>query len=174
MQGADEIEVMRDINRLLNNLESSQRSRIVRWLYDKYVVENESASLPSKADDNAQSMSGETQLDLQKGQEPKHRNFADFFAAVNPQTDSERALISSYWLQVKEGKEHVRAYDVNALLKDLGHPINNITRAFDHLQSKSPQLIMQVRKKGRSQQARKRYRVTQAGIDKITEMLQTQ
>jgi hypothetical protein len=174
MQGVDEIEVMREINRLLNNLESSQRSRIIRWLYDKYVVDSESASFQSKADDNPQSVSGETQSDSQTSQQPQHQNFADFFAAVNPQTDSERALISSYWLQVKEGKESVRAYDVNALLKDLGHPINNITRAFDHLQSKSPQLIMQIRKKGRSQQARKRYRVTQAGIDKITEDLQAQ
>lgn len=174
MGRTDEIDVMREISRMLEVLEFQQRARVVRWLYDKYVVENESVSVQLKTDDKAQPVAGETQLDVQASQQPQLRNFADFFAAVSPQTDSERALISCYWLQVKQDKENVRAYAVNALLKDLGHPINNITRAFDHLQSKSPQLIMQVRKKGRSQQARKRYRVTQAGIDSITKKLKSQ
>ena len=172
MREIDEIDVMREISRLLNSLESHQRSRVVRWVCDKYAGENVTEPDQSKNEEKAQPISQETKLNEQESQQSQLQNFADYFAAVNPQTDSERALISSYWLQIKEGRESVRAYDVNALLKDLGHPVNNITRAFDHLQSRSPQLIIQVRKKGRSQQARKKYRVTQAGIDTITEKLE--
>lgn len=166
-----EIDIMRKIAQMLNELEPGQQARVVRWICDKYG--NHDRLSPSTRKESVDSAADSEDLrakkQIKKTQYPQ--NFPDYYQLVHPETDAERALISAYWLQIIQGKESVRALDVNNLLKELGHQVNNITRAFDHLQTKSPQLIIQVRKKGKSQQSRKRYRVTAAGRQFIEEQL---
>ena len=63
------------------------------------------------------------------------------------------------------------AINVNGHLKDLGHTVSNITRAFDSLINRSPRLARQIAKSGSAKQARKRYKVTREGIKRVKSML---
>ena len=56
---------------------------------------------------------------------------------------------------------------MNALLKNHGHPVSNITRAFDLLRESKPAYAAQLEKNGKSQQARKKMKLTTAGIRKV-------
>ena len=90
--------------------------------------------------------------------------FAKLFDAFQPVTNVERALIGGYWLQVCQGAASFDAQSINKELRELGHPVENITRAFDGLKGQTPSLAYQLKKAGKSQQARKLYKITEAGI----------
>ena len=86
-----------------------------------------------------------------------------------PFHDSQRAAYSDPWERAR-----LRALmpDVTSKqLKDLGHSVSNITRAFDSMMSQRPRLVIQVRKSGKTKQARKRYRVSREGIKRVQSML---
>ena len=56
-------------------------------------------------------------------------------------------------------------------LKNLGHGVGNVTRAFSALITQRPQPVVQTRKSGSSKQARKRYKLTTVGINRVEEMV---
>jgi len=60
---------------------------------------------------------------------------------------------------------------VSTELKNLGHGVANITRAFNDLKARRPALAIQVQKSGRAKQARKKYKITEAGLTKVRKML---
>jgi hypothetical protein len=95
----------------------------------------------------------------------------ELFAAAAPTTHGEKALVAAYWQQVKGGKPDFTGQDINTELKHLGHGVPNITKAIDELKSKQPALAIQLRKEGSSQQARKRYKVTEAGVKRLSAMV---
>lgn len=98
-------------------------------------------------------------------------DFPALFNQANPATAVERALVASYFVPVHKGSQDFGSQEINALLKDLGHGIENITLAFNGMMAQSPKLAMQVQKRGASQQARKRYRLTHEGLTRIKRML---
>ena len=61
---------------------------------------------------------------------------------------------------------------VNKELQDLGHSLKNVTQAFSALKDRTPAFAIQLRKAGKSQQARKLYKLTKAGLDAVNSMLQ--
>ena len=93
------------------------------------------------------------------------------FAAANPESGTDKALMVAYWFQVLNGQADVDSFDVNKELKHLGHGALNITRAFDHLMEAKPQLVIQKRKSGKAKQARKKYRVTAEGISRVKQLM---
>jgi hypothetical protein len=95
-------------------------------------------------------------------------DLAELFARTNPQTETERALVVGYWLQMSDGQSEFDSQRVNSELKHLGYPVSNITRAFDSLK---PTLVQQTKKTGTTKQARKRYRLTHAGQKRVEAML---
>lgn len=99
-------------------------------------------------------------------------SFPDLYHAAQPRTDGEKALVGGYWLQLNEGRDSFDSFSVNQSLKDMGYPIGNITRAFDWLKSQKPQFVQQMKKSGTTKQARKLFKVTQAGIKRVEEMIQ--
>jgi hypothetical protein len=101
----------------------------------------------------------------------QHKSLGDFFDAVNPQTEADRVLAVSYWLQVVEGAADFESFPVNKNLKNLGHAVSNITRALDTLMDQTPRLVLQTSKTGSSKQARKKYKVTREGIKRIQSMI---
>jgi len=80
-------------------------------------------------------------------------------------------LVVAYWKQAIEGAESFEAFPVSKELKHMGHGVANITRALDVLIKSSPKLVLQVAKSGKSQQARKRYKVTREGIRRVQGMV---
>jgi hypothetical protein len=105
------------------------------------------------------------------GDQQRWRDFAELFAAIQPTMDKERALVACYWRQVCQGDENFGSQAINADLKDLGHGVGNITDALAQLMDERPQLVLQVRKAGATKQARKTYRLSTSGKQRVEEML---
>lgn len=101
----------------------------------------------------------------------KLEDFATLFDATQPHTDAERALIAAYWVQIALGVEEFDSQKINTELKNLGHPIANITGALANLSARRPSLVLQTRKIGHARQARKRFKLTNAGIRRVQDMI---
>lgn len=101
-----------------------------------------------------------------------YSTFAEFYAVVKPSTNADKALVAGFWLQIyQEGLGGFRSREANKELANLGYSINNITDALSTLINTNPQLVLQVKKSGKSKQARKTYKLTEAGINRVKEMI---
>ncbi len=79
--------------------------------------------------------------------------------------------MAGYWFQVVQNQADFVGQAVNNALKDVGHGVGNITNALSSLQSRKPALVRQVAKSGRTQQARKKYKLTTAGVSAVRAMM---
>jgi hypothetical protein len=79
--------------------------------------------------------------------------------------------VVGYWFQVHQGMKDFDSQRVNAELKNMGHGVGNITDAFTTLIDGKPQYVIQTRKSGTSRQARKLYRVTNEGSNRVRDLL---
>lgn len=162
-----ELEIMKNIAEELKNLEPNSIRRILEWASDHFGIEkkdtsNRDSEQIKKHSNPPQGTNKETQ---------PYKDVADFYSSVSPKTEAERVLTISYWKQYIEGAPDVDALSVNNELKDLGHVVSNITRAFNNLKQMKPQLAIQLKKQGSTKQARKKYRVTDEGRKYIDNML---
>ncbi|MEO0774607.1 MAG: hypothetical protein AAFZ04_15670 [Pseudomonadota bacterium] len=97
--------------------------------------------------------------------------FAELYAATSPTSHADKALVAGYWLQVCKVEENFSGQAVNNELNHLGHKVPNITNAMSSLNDSKPQLVLQLRKSGKSQQARKTYKLSAEGIKRVKEMI---
>lgn len=81
-------------------------------------------------------------------------------------------MVAAYWVQVCQGTGSFQSQSLNDGLKDLGHGIGNITEALSQLKDDRPALLLQLKKSGNTRQARKTYKLTQAGMKRVEEMTQ--
>lgn len=153
----DEIDVMRQMSAALETLDGPVRARALAWLNARFGSE---ASTPPA--------SRSEPLGADVG---RFGSFAELFDAAHPKLDKEKALVAAYWLQVAEGEEAFNAQALNSELKHLGHGIGNITDALSALISERPALVLQVRKSGTSRQARKTYKMSEAGKRRVLDAI---
>lgn len=78
----------------------------------------------------------------------------------------------AYWFQEIVGDSEFESAKLNRELKHMGHGLSNVTKALNSLIGKKPSLAIQTKKSGSSKQARKKYKLTHAGVQKVQEMLQ--
>ncbi len=104
---------------------------------------------------------------------PVFSSFHELFDLANPESGTDRALVAGYWFQELQHIDDLDSFQLNRALKDLGHESGNITRDLDHLNARTPRLVMQVRKEGSTKQARKKYRLTREGIRAVERMIGT-
>ena len=97
--------------------------------------------------------------------------FAELYDAARPNTGSEKALVGGYWFQICQRQEDFVSADVNKVLGDVVGPLSNVTVAFDTLKASKPSRAIQIGKSGKTQQARKKYKLTVAGIRAVEEMI---
>jgi len=115
---------------------------------------------------------GAATLPINGGAAPgDYASFPDLYHGANPETESDKALVAGYWIQVCQQKDGFESFAANSVLKDMGYTVSNITRAFDALMAQDPKYVMQIKKTGTSRQARKVYKLTQAGLKRVAEML---
>ena len=74
-------------------------------------------------------------------------------------------------MQKEKGEADFDSFTINKELKHLGYAASNITSALTQLIVRKPQLAIQTHKSGSSQQARKRYRLTNEGLRSVERML---
>ena len=146
----------------LEPLDPDARSRVLRWAAERF-----GATLPV----------GATRQGGGKQQQPATANIdepgdlGELYAQAGPTTETERALVVAYWVQAADSKGEFDSQTVNDHLKNLGHAVSNITRTFEDLKKRKPQLVIQIEKAGKSKQARKRFKLTAAGKEQVKRML---
>ena len=153
-----ELDAMKQISDLLEPLAPEARARVLAWVTSSlsigHVPSTKSIAHPMSA-----------------GQTSNFGSFADLFHAADPKTEKERALVAAYWIQQFTNADHFASQQVNTELKNIGYRVGNITDALSQLIDERPNLVIQVAKSGSTKQARKTYKITDAGFRRITEML---
>ncbi len=171
MDADPEISAMSAVAAALRGLDDPGRERVLDWAAKRYGL----AGTDGPRTGQRQADPGQDE-DLDEGfnratasqdADSKFEHFADLYDAVNPSTDVDRALTGGYWFQVVQEQPSFHAQQVNNALKDVGHGLQNVARALTNLQARSPALVRQLSKSGRSQQARKTYKLTTAGINQV-------
>lgn len=167
----EELEAMRRVIEALDGFDAEAVRRILQWSGAQFgvVVNRESAggSTPGGGE-------GETQRNPPTSDESGITAIADLFAEASPTNGPESALVVAYWLQVIGGQAEFDARSLNDELKHLGRPLANVTTTLSSLISQRPSLLMQTQKIGRGAQGRKRYKLTQPGINRVRRMLAEQ
>lgn len=157
----NELDAMAKIAALLEPLEPAARSRVLGWVVAALNVGDvpKARSSPSanqeRADDSDQ----------------RFATFAELFHAAGPNSEKEKALVAAYWIQHSSGVDQFASQQVNSELKHIGYGVTNITDALSQLMSDKPNLVIQLTKSGSTKQARKTYKITDAGLRRVAEML---
>lgn len=157
-----ELEAMRSIAAALEGLDEEARGRVLRWAADRF-------KMGGAAPDGHRGGSGSH--GEAKATERQFPDFASLYDRAKPSAESEKALVAGYWLQQIESQKDFTGFGANRLLKNLGHPIATVPREFNRLISTRPNLVMVVKKRGKTMQARKTYRLTAEGIKRVENML---
>ena len=162
-----EIQAMQNLAQIFSGLDADSTRRVLKWASDRYQAKPV-ASSPSVAAPIAEP---EYPTPQNHNREPAFGDFADLFDAANPDSGVENALVAGYWFQAVQKHSELDSQQLNSALKNLGRPSSNITRDLDSLMTRTPRLVIQVRKDGNTKQARKRYKLTTEGVRTVERML---
>jgi hypothetical protein len=155
-----EIKAMTRLAEALADLGEGARGRVLRWAVEHFGVSVGVIRVSRKPGEETELAAAWNDAEL-----------GELFAAADPQTEADRALVVGYWFQFVQGGADFASMSVNSSLKHLGHGVQNITRALDQLKRRKPQLVIQLRKSGTAKQARKKYKLTAAGRAAVEAML---
>lgn len=166
-----ELGAMVQIEAALKDLQDDERDRVMHWALSRFRIQTKASSTGGERTDIGAGVTGTPASGAQRNGSAEYEDLATFYDAASPSSDAEKALVGAYWIQVREGAADVDAQSVNTQLKHLGHGISNVTRAFEGLKAQKPALVVQLRKDGSTQQARKRFKVTAEGKKAVERML---
>jgi hypothetical protein len=163
-----ELEAMAKLAEVLEPLSPEARARVVTW-----VTEALDIAVPRsiKAPDGTNVGAGAGIASAPPSVDSSFKAFAELFHAADPRGEKEKALLAGYWIQRSTGVDQFNAQQINAELKHIGYGVANITDALSQLIVERPNLVIQLAKSGSSRQARKTYKVTDAGNRRVHEML---
>jgi len=169
-----ELEAMKTLHEALLPLKPEARGRVVAWALGALDIPmslKAGASSRSNTDRSTDSDDGRPEDGEVGARNSGFTEFADLLGEASPQTDADKALVGGYWFQVVAGADDFTSQAVNDKLKDTGEAVGNITRAMDKLKTSKPQLVRQLLKSGKTQQARKKFKLTSAGVQAVERML---
>ena len=166
---AVEFKAIQTVHEALAPLDDEARTRVLTYIASLLHIDG-SAVGSQAASAGEEEAHGEAADEATK-QAPVYGSFAELYAAANPKSNGEKALVAGYWLEVSQGAENFAAAAAQKELTHLGHKIANITDAIDSMKSQKPMLMLQVKKSGSSRQARKLYKVSHEGRKRVEEMV---
>jgi hypothetical protein len=161
-----ELTAMQTAYATLSALDTEARTRVLNYLISRLEVTTLNTKSKTLPDNSVALVEADTQESTQS-----FGSLAELHDAAGPKSNAEKALVAGYWLQVCEGNETFDSQSANTALKHLGDGVANITAAIDSLKNQKPALALQLRKSGKSQQARKVYKITVAGIKAVENMM---
>ncbi len=170
-----EIEAMRAVAAALKDLAPEARGRVLNWAagaFQATAVMNERSWMPPAT---LTGLPGAPAVATERSVS-SFASIADLYGATQlgeNSGDAEKALVAAYWFQIVQGEQDFDSQSINTALKHLGHGVSNITQAFGTLISRKPQLVIQTRKAGATQQARKKYKLTLAGQQAVERLFKT-
>lgn len=173
-----EIEAMGKVSKALGGLDDEARGRVVRWAAERYGI-TLGATPRKQAGGGAGGNAGGGVLEEDADELEEHaddenptwNHFAELYHASGASTHPEGMLVAAYWVQILSGQESFGSLELNKLLKDLGHGVTGTAKVMTTLIAKKPALILQLKKSGKSQQARKTYKLTDAGKKAVEQMI---
>jgi hypothetical protein len=155
-----ELHALSTISSLLAELSEASQARIVTWISSRFQIQGGTSG--ASRDSGTAGFAGPTK---------EFSDVATLFVAANPATGSEKALVVALWLQEYLHHDEWEGFAINTELKHLGHGLKNVTDALNALIEHRPQLVVQLRKSGKTKQARKRYKLTAEGIRRARQMV---
>jgi hypothetical protein len=163
-----EFEATRAMHSALEPLDEAARARVVSHVAAMLNI----AEAPMTSKGTAVAEENQIVADVATPAPPvTFKTFAELFDAAQPGTEAQKALVAGYWIQECEGADSFDGQRANKELNHLGHRASNITVAVGGLINQKPSLAIQLRKSGLSQQARKTYKITAAGIVAVRAMI---
>lgn len=161
-----ELEAMQAVLAALTPLSAEERERVISWVARRFDV----VAIPKKATEEAsaaEEVDQASQSGAKKVEAQIFDTLGELFAAADPKTNGQKALVVGYWLQSHEGLNELDAQRINTELKHLGYGIANITTAMDEIKAGKPAMAIQLKKSGSTKQARKKYKITEAGLKAV-------
>ncbi len=165
-----ETKAIGEIAGIVGALDEGQRGRVIRYILERFNLAGANIKVNTGSGSHARKPEVNDVIE-QGGSVSEFEDIASLVDACGPTTDSLKALVAGYWLQVCQGTQSFDGQSANKELKNLGHAIGNITRALTTLIDQKPALVLQLRKSGSTKQARKMYKVTEAGTRKVKAMI---
>ena len=167
-----ELSAMQSLFSILESLDTNARSRVINYSIVRLEIDLQGTAgfqTDGRITPIAKGHEDATTNDVSLVQE--YATFAELYDATQPKSNSGKALVAGYWLQVCQHAENFGSQSANKDLKNLGHGIPNITAAMNVLIKSEPSLALQLRKSGKSRQSRKLYKVTATGIRAVENMI---
>lgn len=165
----EEFEAFQQIHNALSGLDEDAQARVLSSVSTLLGIGAPAVAKPAATppiEENAEPDAGGN------GHTPQEfSEFAELYSAADPHSHSEKALVAGYWIQVCQGADNFGGQTINNELNHLGHKIANITNALSSLNEAKPQLVLQLRKSGKTQQARKTYKLSNEGIKRVKDMI---
>ena len=152
----------------LEPLDDEARSRIVKSIITLLAI---NAQFQAESEEDIADEEAEAAAETAAETAPTYSTFAELYAAANPTTNGNRALVAGYWLQVCQDNDSFTGQAANKELAHQGNKVGNITAAINGLRKANPQLVLQLKKSGSSRQARKTYKVSHEGVRRVEEMI---
>jgi hypothetical protein len=166
-----EFAAMQTLFAALEPLDDDARRRVVIYIVARLEIDAPSNATHRSSAEMRSNFEEDVEIEKEQEVAPKYSSFAELHDAAGPKTNADKALVAGYWLQVCQGGETFDGHSANRELKQLGHGLANITAAIDALKRQKPALALQLRKSGKSQQARKEYKISVAGIKAVETMI---
>jgi hypothetical protein len=167
-----EFTAMQTLYAALEPLDDDARNRVVSYIVARLEIAQQNVAKPSSTGATiANGGDEEAIIEKEEKTAPKYNSLAELYDATQPNSTADKALVAGYWLQVCQGAESFDGFSANRELKHLGQGLANITNAIESLKSQRPALALQLKKSGKSQQARKVYKITVAGIKSVEAMI---
>jgi hypothetical protein len=94
----------------------------------------------------------------------RYRSIETLFLSSNVKTVPSKILLAAAYLQEKLNFEEISSFDINSRLKKMGYGVPNISSSLNSLLNKKPPLMVQIRKAGDSKQAKRKFKVTEEGL----------
>ena len=163
-----ELQAMSGVAEAIAGLDPAAIQRVLRWALESHGI-TPSAASPRSRDPLQPPVGGNGN----GGAVMQFGTFGELYSAASPNSDVDRTLVAAYWRQYVEGADEFGSQELNGLLKNLGYKIANITSAFDLLKSRKPAFVIQLKKAGTTRQARKSFKVTEAGKQAVETMVST-
>ena len=165
--GDPEINAMAVLASALDPLTEGARLRVLAWARGRYAPQAVANTVSvGRIDQHAPA-----EIVYSQRRPQDFATLGDLIAQTGADSDDQRALAAAIFIGQKKGDETFTAAEVNSELKHVGHPVQNITRVLQVLIDQRPALAVQLRKSGTTRQARKTYKVTEAGLRTLQRLL---
>ncbi len=160
-----ELTVMNDVAKILSTLNGDEQRRVIVWLTDYFgILDDDYSDYDFAAMDSLEPQAfTEYEADDEPVAEEAPDTFESFYNLVAPKTAIQKIVTAAHWLENKDGKEAWKSFEVNKLLKSVDVKVTSVSGTLGLEEKKDQPLVEVLQKSGDSMQARKTFRLSDAG-----------